>query len=139
MDGFTAVIFGAAIAKWLPEYLVAASVAVLFALFGAHALRVNEEDTDKVIKEKSGHGIFFMTFLITVAEFSDKTQLAVVGFSSTAIPSAVWLGSTSALIMTSVLGVLAGRTLMKKIPLSTLHRFIGIIFVTLSIFAAYKA
>lgn len=58
-----AVIFGGAIAKWLPEYIVAASVAILFALFGAHALRINEEeDTDEVIKEKNGHGIFFTTF-----------------------------------------------------------------------------
>ena len=136
-----AVIFGAAIAKWLPEYIVAASVAILFALFGAHALRTNEEeDTDEAIKEKSGHGIFFTTFfLITVAEFGDKTQLAVAGLSSTTLPAAVWLGSTVALAMTSVLGVSVGRTLMKKIPLSTLHRLSGIIFITLSIFAAHKA
>ncbi|HBA66648.1 MAG TPA: UPF0016 domain-containing protein, partial [Methylococcaceae bacterium] len=86
------------------------------------------------------HGIFFTTFfLITVAEFGDKTQLAVAGLSSTTLPAAVWLGSTVALAMTSVLGVSVGRTLMKKIPLSTLHRLSGIIFITLSIFAAHKA
>lgn len=135
-----AVVFGAAIANWLPEYAVAATVATLFALFGIHALRANEDDPDEEIKEKSGHGIFFTTFLlITVAEFGDKTQLAVVGLSSTIQPAAIWLGSTCALAMTSALGVLAGRALLKKIPLTALHKLSGFIFIGLSIFAGYKA
>ncbi|MDT4290801.1 TMEM165/GDT1 family protein [Methylomonas sp. MO1] len=136
-----AVVFGAAIAKWLPEYLVAATVALLFAAFGLHALlNHDEDDDDEEIAEKSGHGIFFTTFLlITVAEFGDKTQLAVVAFSSTAQPIAVWLGSTLALAFTSGLGVLAGRTVLQKIPLSLLHKASGVFFLILSAIAAYKA
>ena len=34
-----AVVFGVAIANWLPPYVVGAIVAILFALFGVHALR----------------------------------------------------------------------------------------------------
>ncbi|WP_445368404.1 TMEM165/GDT1 family protein [Methylomonas sp. BW4-1] len=136
-----AVVFGAAIATWLPEYLVAATVALLFAAFGLHALLNHDEDDDnEEIVEKSGHGIFFTTFLlITVAEFGDKTQLAVVAFSSTAQPIAVWLGSTLALAFTSALGVLAGRTVLQKIPLSLLHKASGVFFLILSAVAAYKA
>ncbi|OQW77482.1 MAG: UPF0016 family membrane protein [Proteobacteria bacterium ST_bin11] len=135
-----AVIFGAAIAKWLPDYLVAASVALLFAAFGVHALFNQDDEDDEEIAEKSGHGIFFTTFLlITVAEFGDKTQLAVVAFSSTAQPIAVWLGSTLALAFTSALGVLAGRTVLQKIPLSLLHKASGVFFLILSAIAAYKA
>lgn len=136
-----AVVFGAAIAKWLPEYIVAATVALLFAVFGLHALLNHEdEDDDEDVAEKSGHGIFFTTFvLITFAEFGDKTQLAVVAFSSTAQPLAVWLGSTLALAFTSALGVLAGRTVLQKIPLSLLHKASGVFFLILSVIAAYKA
>lgn len=134
-----AVVFGAAIASWLPEYIVAATVAFLFGVFGIHALRVNDED-DEEIQEKSGHGIFFTTFLlITVAEFGDKTQLAVVALSSTAMPAAVWIGSTAALVTTSALGILAGRTILQKFPLALLHRISGVIFLILSIAAAYQA
>jgi putative Ca2+/H+ antiporter (TMEM165/GDT1 family) len=134
-----AVVFGAAIASWLPEYIVAAAVAFLFGAFGIHALRMNG-DEDEEIREKSGHGIFFTTFLlITVAEFGDKTQLAVVALSSTAMPAAVWIGSTAALITTSALGVLAGRTILQKFPLALLHRISGAIFLVLSIVAAYRA
>lgn len=135
-----AVVFGAVIAKWLPDYSVAATVALLFAGFGLHALLNHEDDDDEEVVEKSGHGIFFTTFLlITVAEFGDKTQLAVVAFSSTALPFAVWLGSTLALTFTSGLGVLAGRTLLQRIPLTFLHKISGLIFLVLAGLAAFKA
>jgi putative Ca2+/H+ antiporter (TMEM165/GDT1 family) len=134
-----AVLFGAAIAGWLPEYLVAASVALLFAAFGFHSLLNHDGDDSEEVVEKSGHGIFLTTFLlITVAEFGDKTQLAVVAFSSTAQPIAVWLGSTLALTFTSALGILAGRTMLQKIPLSLLHKISGVIFLILAAVAGYK-
>ncbi|HEY8035686.1 MAG TPA: TMEM165/GDT1 family protein [Methylobacter sp.] len=135
-----AVVFGVAIASWLPEYIVATIVAVLFAAFGIHSLRVEMEDEGNEIKEKSGHGIFFTTFLlITMAEFGDKTQLAVVGLSSTAAPIAVWFGSTAALASTSALGIVAGRTILQKVPLVLLHKISGTIFLMLSVFAGYRA
>lgn len=136
-----AVIFGVTIANWLPHYVVALIVALLFAAFGFHSLRVTEteEETEEVV-EKSGRSIFLTTFLlITVAEFGDKTQLAVVALSSTALPFAVWLGSTTALATTSALGVLAGRTVLQKIPLILLHRLSGAIFIVLAGFAIYSA
>lgn len=135
-----AVVFGIAIASWLPEYIVATIVAFLFAAFGIHSLRVESEDENEEVKERSGHSIFFTTFLlITVAEFGDKTQLAVVALSSTTVPTAVWLGSTAALASTSALGILAGRTILQKVPLVLLHKISGSIFLILSVFAAYRA
>jgi putative Ca2+/H+ antiporter (TMEM165/GDT1 family) len=135
-----AVLFGVAVASWLPDYVIAAIVALLFAVFGVHALRVQEADDDEEVQEKSNHGVFFTTFLlITVAEFGDKTQLAVVALSSTAAPLAVWLGSTAALATTSLLGVVAGRTILQVIPLTLLHRISGSIFLILAAMAAYRA
>ena len=110
-----AVVFGVAIASWLPDTIVAATVAFLFAAFGIHSFRMQADDDDEAVKEKSGHGIFFTTFLlITVAEFGDKTQLAVVALSSTAAPLAVWLGSITALASTSPLGIIPGSPSLKK-------------------------
>jgi Ca2+/H+ antiporter, TMEM165/GDT1 family len=135
-----AVVFGAAIADWLPDYLVTASVAMLFASFGLHALLNNTDDDDGEVVEKSGHNIFFTTFLlIIVAEFGDKTQLAVVAFSSTAEPLAVWLGATLALSFTSGLGVWAGQTVLQRIPLQLLHKISGLLFLALAAVAAYQA
>lgn len=134
-----AVLFGAAVAAWLPEWLVTLAVAVLFAGFGISALRYTEDDEDDEVEEKPGHGIVATTFLlIFLAEFGDKTQIAVAGLGSTSEPSAVWAGATAALAVTSVLGVLAGRKLLKRLPLKWIHRISGVLFLLLAIFAVTR-
>ncbi len=131
-----AVLFGAAVAAWLPEWLVTLAVAALFAGFGISALRYTEDDKDDKIDEKPGHGIVATTFLlIFLAEFGDKTQIAVAGLGSTSEPSAVWAGATAALALTSILGVLAGRKLLNRLPLKWIHRISGVFFLLLAIFA----
>lgn len=135
-----AVTFGIAIAHWVPDYWLSGTVALLFAAFGIHAFLNNEDDDEDGIVEKKGHSIFISTFLvISIAEFGDKTQLAVVALSSTALPAAVWLGSTLALLTTTCLGVYAGRSLLKKITLRALHQISGIIFIMLAVAAAWNA
>jgi putative Ca2+/H+ antiporter (TMEM165/GDT1 family) len=134
-----AVLFGAAVAAWLPEWLVTAAVAALFAVFGISALRYREEDEDEEIAEKPGHGIVATTFLlIFLAEFGDKTQLAVAGLGSTGDPLAVWVGATAALATTSTLGVLAGRKLIHRLPLVWIHRVSGTFFLLLAAIALYR-
>lgn len=131
-----AVLFGAAIAAWLPAWIVALAVAILFAIFGISALRYREEDDDDEIEEKPGHGIFATTFLlIFLAEFGDKTQIAVAGLGSTASAAAIWTGATLALATTSLLGIVAGRRLLNRLPLLWIHRVSGVFFLILSAYA----
>jgi putative Ca2+/H+ antiporter (TMEM165/GDT1 family) len=134
-----AVLFGVSIANWLPEVYISSIVAILFAVFGVHALRIEEDEDDENEEMRTNGSILAGTFLlITVAEFGDKTQLAVVALSSTSLPIAVWFGSTIALITTSALGVWAGRTILQRMPITMLHRISGIIFISLALLAAYK-
>lgn len=134
-----AVVFGAAVAAWLPESLVTLVVAALFAFFGINALRYREDEEDDNVDEKPGHGIVATTFLlIFLAEFGDKTQLAVAGLGSTTEPSAVWAGATAALALTSLLGVFAGRKLLHRLPLVWIHRVSGVFFLLLAIFAVTR-
>ena len=135
-----AVVFGAAIANWLPELYIFVVVAILFSVFGVHALHIEEDNNNEAAEIRTDRSILIGTFLlITVAEFGDKTQLAVVALSSTSLPIAVWFGSTVALITTSALGVWAGRTILQRVPITLLHRISGMIFISLAVFAAYKA
>lgn len=136
-----AVVFGAVLAAWLPEQWVAAGVAALFAVFGLHALLAGgEEEAETIQAESKHHALWLTTFLlIALAEFGDKTQLAVAGFSSAAPAVPVWLGSTLALVFTSALGVWAGRTVLQRLPMRWLHRFSGVVFLALAAFAAYRA
>jgi putative Ca2+/H+ antiporter (TMEM165/GDT1 family) len=131
-----AVLFGAAVAAWLPEWVVTIAVAVLFAAFGINALRYREASDDEEIEEKPGHGVFATTFLlIFLAEFGDKTQIAVAGLGSTAAGTAVWLGATLALATTSLLGVYAGRRFLNRLPLLWIHRVSGVFFLLLAVYA----
>lgn len=135
-----AILFGVAIAQWIPEVIISSIVALLFAAFGIHALFSSDDQEDESIKVSNNRNVFITTFLmILIAEFGDKTQLAVVALASTSIPAAVWCGATLALITTSVLGAWAGRTLLQKIPISLLHRISGMLFLLMAIFAGYSA
>lgn len=128
-----AVVFGAAVAAWLPEWVVTTTVALLFAVFGIQSLRFEDDEDDEGMAEKPGHGIFATTFLmIFLAEFGDKTQIAVAGLGSTTAPLAVWSGATLALAATSLLGVYAGRRLLNQLPLAWIHRISGIFFLLLA-------
>jgi len=135
-----AVIFGVALARWIPDALIFSVVAVLFLLFGIQALRATGDQDEACVNAPSTQGLFWATFaLIFVAEFGDKTQLAVVGLASTSLAFPVWLGATAALVSTSALGIWAGCTLLQRMPLALLHRISGGFFILLALVAAYKA
>jgi len=135
-----AVLFGAGVAAWVPERLTAGLVAVLFGAFGIHALRKQDDDESGDVAERSGNGIFLTTLLlIFVAEFGDKTQIAVAGLAGSLDPLPVWLGANVALIMVSALGVWAGRTVLQRLPLLWLHRVSGGVFLVFALLAAWRA
>jgi putative Ca2+/H+ antiporter (TMEM165/GDT1 family) len=62
--------------------------------------------------------LLISTFLtVFLAELGDKTQLATVALSGTSDrPLAVFLGSSSALVLASLLGALAGGSIASLIP-----------------------
>ena len=134
-----AVSFGAAVAHWLPEHWIALAVALLFGFFGIQSLRVDDEEEETIENPLSARGLVITAFtMIFVAEFGDKTQLAVAGLGTTSFPVAVWVGATLALVATSALGVLAGRTLLQRLPVLWLHRGSGVLFLLMAAFASYQ-
>lgn len=131
-----AVTLGAAAAIWLPRWLVLAVVAVLFLWFGYQSFRQGAEDDDAADVVLSGRSMLLSALLlIFMAEFGDKTQLAVAGLGSAEAPLAVWLGATLALICTTLVGVFAGRVLLRTISLHWMHRGSGVLFVGFGLLA----
>jgi putative Ca2+/H+ antiporter (TMEM165/GDT1 family) len=134
-----AVLFGASVAAWLPEWVTAAAVAVLFAAFGWRSWREADAETVEVV-ENSGRSVLLSTFgLIFLAELGDKTQLAVAGLASTQAALPVWVGGTLGLAVVSALGVLAGRTVLRRLPMPLLHRVSGALFLLLAMLAGWRA
>tara|TARA_Y100000813_G_scaffold71234_1_gene50462 strand:- start:192 stop:518 length:327 start_codon:yes stop_codon:yes gene_type:complete len=89
--------------------------------------------------EKSFWSIFITTFTtIFIAELGDKTQVATLMLSAeSGKPLIVFLGSSLALISSSVVGVLIGKWLSKKISPNKFALFTGVLMVLISVFLAY--
>jgi len=89
--------------------------------------------------EKSFLSIFITTFTtIFIAELGDKTQIATLMLSAeSGKPLIVFLGSSLALISSSVVGVLIGKWLSNKIPPSQFALFTGALMIIISLFLAY--
>ena len=79
--------------------------------------------------------LLFTTFVtIFLAEMGDKTQLTTITLSSTTNkPLAVFLGSSIALILATLLGALAGGSIANLIPAFILKLLSGIVFLILGI------
>ena len=89
--------------------------------------------------EKSFLSIFITTFTtIFIAELGDKTQIATLMLSAeSGKPIIVFLGSSIALISSSVVGVLIGKWLSKKISPNNFAFFTGTLMIIISLFLAY--
>ena len=76
---------------------------------------------------------------VFIAELGDKTQIATLMLSAeSGKPIVVFLGSSLALISSSIVGVLIGKWLSKKISPSKFALFTGALMILISIFLAYE-
>ncbi len=78
--------------------------------------------------------LFTTFFTIFLAEMGDKTQLTTITLSSTTNkPLAVFIGSSIALILATLLGALAGGSISNLIPAFLLKLLSGIVFLFIGI------
>ena len=89
--------------------------------------------------EKSFLSIFITTFTtIFIAELGDKTQIATLMLSAeSGMPIIVFIGSSLALISSSVVGVLIGKWLSEKISPSKFSLITGALMIVISLFLAF--
>ena len=94
-------------------------------------------------KEKNietGFSSIFMTTFTTIfiAELGDKTQIATLMLSAeSGNPIIVFIGSSLALISSSLVGVLIGKWLSQKISQNKFSLITGLLMIIISIFLSY--
>lgn len=72
--------------------------------------------------------------MVFIAELGDKTQLSTMILASKS--SSIWytfIGSSIALVLSSLLGVLAGSVIQKVIPVCYIQRCSGFAFLIIGI------
>ena len=79
--------------------------------------------------------LLFTTFVaVFLAEMGDKTQLTTITLSSTTNkPLAVFIGSSLALILATLLGALAGGSIANLVPAFLLKLLSGLVFLIIGI------
>ena len=89
--------------------------------------------------DKGVSTIFLTTFTtIFIAELGDKTQIATLMLSAeSGMPIIVFIGSSLALISSSLVGVLIGKWLSNKISPNNFAFFTGFLMLIISVLLAY--
>ncbi len=78
---------------------------------------------------------FLVTFgLVFLAELGDKTQLATMLLvAQNKSPWSVFLGAATALVLSSLIGVLFGGVLSRLVPANYIQSGAGVVFVIIGI------
>tara|TARA_B100000212_G_scaffold206249_1_gene155611 strand:- start:1584 stop:1898 length:315 start_codon:yes stop_codon:yes gene_type:complete len=89
--------------------------------------------------EKGFLSIFLTSFTtIFIAELGDKTQLATLMLSAeSGKPLVVFVGSSIALLCSSIVGVLIGKLISTKISKENFSLFAGILMTLVSVWIGY--
>lgn len=139
-----AVVIGGILFTVLPLFWIKLVSAFLFLFFGITTLRAKVFDEAEEEAEEgrlAGKGPVVTSFLmILLAELGDKTQLVTASLAAQHDSSpAVFAGSTLALWSVSLIGIFAGRQLARFVPLSTLHKAAGFLFLAFGAAILYQA
>ncbi|MDT4911908.1 MAG: Ca2+/H+ antiporter, family [Pseudonocardiales bacterium] len=145
------VIAGAAggIITLLPRRAVEAVVALLFAIGAALLIKESLEADDDVELAEARESAPFLRIVATsfgvlfAAEWGDASQIATAGLVArhrgVAHAVATGLGAWLALVTVATIAVLAGRIVVRRVPLRLVHRVAGVLFAAFAVLAAVAA
>jgi putative Ca2+/H+ antiporter (TMEM165/GDT1 family) len=133
----------------LPHRLVLGIVAVLFTLGSAYLLFWSEEDTEEEGEVEAAVAVASVPLsaaravrtavltsfgVIFVGEFGDITQITTANFAARYDdPVSVWLGAFIALSSIAALAIVAGRGLLRVIPVALVRRIAGLALALLAV------
>ena len=137
-----AIVFASFISNYVSLDLIKVVAAIMFIIFGLWSLKLEYEDED----EEDEASFSFKTPILTVAsaffigELGDKTQLTAMTLGAkSAYPFLTLLGTTSGMIAVSLIGILVGKVLGKRIPEVTMKVLASIIFLGFGLSGLYSS
>ena len=132
-----AVVAGNYLTRLIPLSYIQIAAAASFILFGLWTLR---GDTLEGEDKRFNYSPFWtVAVAFFFAEMGDKTQLATVALA-TQYESiiAIWLGTTSGMLVADAIGIIVGIVLGKRIPERFIKWFSAIIFIAFGVIGLYQ-
>jgi len=137
-----AVWIGETLYHYVPQRLTLLAAGALFLFFAYRSWRdAADSDDDELIEKRGGHGALVSSFsLIFLAELGDKSQLVIIALAAgTGEPWSVLIGGTFALWTVSLIAILLGGTVLRRIPKSWMHRVAAVLFLGFGAIAVAQA
>jgi putative Ca2+/H+ antiporter (TMEM165/GDT1 family) len=135
-----AVLVGEGLARIVPRNAVLVVAGLLFLLFAWRSWRDGAEEPTEATTIDHRRAWLTSFTLIFVAELGDKTQLAMVALAAkTGALWSVYIGGTLALWTVSLLGILVGHTLLRRIEPRWVHRGAALLFLVFGLLALGQA
>lgn len=132
-----AVVAGNYLTRLIPLSYIQIAAAASFIIFGLWTLR---GDTLEGEDKRFNYSPFWtVAVAFFFAEMGDKTQLATVALATKYQGIvAVWLGTTSGMLVADAIGIIVGIILGKRIPERFIKWFAAVIFVGFGIVGLYQ-
>lgn len=133
VDG-VAIFLGASVVSLIPKLWLTIGTGALFIILGLLMLfQKTDDDNTEIESSKSPFMLGFSA--IGLAEWGDKTQFGSALFAVEYNPYLVFAGVMCALLLLSVLALVAGKFLASKVKPSVTKKVAGVVFVALGIVA----
>jgi putative Ca2+/H+ antiporter (TMEM165/GDT1 family) len=133
----------------LPRRAVEAVVALLFAVGALLLIRESLATDDDVELAEARENAPFWRIAVTsfgvlfAAEWGDASQIATAGLVArhrgVANAVATGLGAWVALVVVAAVAVVAGKLVVRKVPLHLVHRIAGVLFAVFAVLAGVAA
>lgn len=132
-----AIVLGRYLSKVVPLNLVQILGGFVFIIFGVLSLK--DEELDDFNANKSLGPISTVAMAFFISELGDKTQLTAMTLASEATsPLFILIGTASAMVTTSALGILVGSKIGDKIPDIFIKIVSSVVFVIFGITKLYS-
>ena len=127
-----AVVAGSYITRIIPMQYIQIGASASFILFGLWTIRGDTLEGED--KRFNFSPFWTVAVAFFIAEMGDKTQLATVALATKYNDIiAVWLGTTTAMVIADAIGIIIGIVLGKKIPERAVKWFAAIVFILFGI------
>ena len=111
-----AILFGTFLTQYLDMKIIHSAAGLLFLIFAFLSLDFEDPDEEEESKEKFGP-LITVALAFFIGELGDKTQLTALSLSTDAVyPLLILLGTTTGMVLTSLLGILIAQRFGERIP-----------------------
>jgi len=132
-----AVIIGFILSTTLPVEIITYVSGFLFLILGIFT-SVNS-DSETVDTCDNPGTLFGMFTLVLVSELGDKSQIATLALAAQSpFPIMIFIGAIVGFFIVNSIGVYTGTSIAERIPIKTVKRVVGIIFILFGILVIFR-